>query len=290
MNKLLYLTCLVMALPYSGHSQTDTVYFDHKWEVTSRANAEYYRLRTNEPGGFKAEDHYMKNGNLQMTGHLIVVGDSNLRNGDFVYYYEDGSKSSEGEFKHENRIGLWKYYNDSGLTSENRYENDKLEGTSVYYYSGGKTVWYTENYKDNKSDGELKSFYKTGKIKRKEYHTANSKEVTGKCYNEQGKEIPFTPFEQMPESGYNLMGYLSNNLKYPEKDRRKNVEGRVIVKFVVYEDGSINDVTVIQHVSKKIDAEAVRVIRGMPKWKPGVQDDKIVKVYFTQPITFKLED
>ncbi len=290
MNKLLYLPCLVIALPYAGHSQTDTVYFDHEWEITSRAHAEYYRLRTNEPGCFKAEDHFMKNGNLQMTGHLIVVGDSNLRNGEFVYYHDDGSKLSEGELKHEKRTGLWKYYNDSGLTSENYYENDMLEGTSEYYYDGGKAVWYTENYKDNKSDGELRSFYKDGKLKRKEYHTANSKEVTGKCYDEQGKEIAFTPFQKMPEPDYNLMEYLSNNLKYPEKDRRKNVEGRVIVKFVVNEDGSINDITVVQHVSKKIDAEAVRVITEMPKWKPGVMDDKIVKVYFTQPISFKLTD
>ena len=290
MNKLLYLLCLVMTMPYSGFCQKDTLYFDHEWEVTGRGNAEYYRLRTNEPGGFTAEDHYMKNGHLQMSGRFIVVGDSNLRNGDFVYYHEDGSKSSEGEFKHEKRTGLWRYYDDSGLASENHYENDRLEGTSTYYYNGGKAVWYTEDFKDNKADGELKSFYKNGKLKRKEYHIANSKEVTGKCYDEQGKEIVFTTFQKMPESGYNLIEYLSNNLKYPEKDRRKNVEGRVIVKFVVYEDGSINDISIVQHVSKKIDAEAVRVISEMPKWKPGVQDDKIVKVYFTQPISFKLTD
>ena len=290
MNKLLYLFCLLIALPYAGHSQTDTVYFDHEWEITGRAHAEYYRLRTNEPGGFKAEDHFMKNGNLQMIGHFAIVSDSNSKEGKFVFYHEDGTKKSEGEYMHDKCTGLWKFYNDSGLVSETHYNNGTQEGASVTYYNGGKEVWHQENYSNGKIYGELQSYYKDGKLKRKEYRTLNSKEVTGKCYDEQGNEIPFTPFEQMPVYDYNLMEYLSNSIKYPEEERRRNIEGRVIIKFVVNEDGNINDITVVQHVSENIDAEAVRVISEMPKWKPGVQDDKIVKVYFTQPISFKLTD
>jgi TonB family protein len=98
----------------------------------------------------------------------------------------------------------------------------------------------------------------------------------------------YTYVEQPPMAGFNLLAYIRQNLQYPEGAQRAKIEGRVIVKFVVNEDGSISDATAVRGIGAGCDEEAVRVIRNMPRWKPGTQNGKPVKVYFTQPINFKL--
>jgi len=95
--------------------------------------------------------------------------------------------------------------------------------------------------------------------------------------------------EQQPEPSVDMGAYLSKNLKYPEQARSNNVEGKVILKFVVNEDGSISGITVLRGIGNGCDEEAKRVLAAMPKWKPGKQNGRAVKVYFVQPITFKLE-
>ncbi len=96
--------------------------------------------------------------------------------------------------------------------------------------------------------------------------------------------------EQMPSPGFDLGEYLSTNMMYPIAAKKANIQGRVTVRFIVTEDGSISDVTVIRGIGGGCDEEAARVIKAMPKWKPGKMTGKPVKVYYTQPITFRLTD
>ena len=100
----------------------------------------------------------------------------------------------------------------------------------------------------------------------------------------------FKYVEKMPKPGYDLNQYLSENLHYPIDARRAGIGGKVIIKFVVTESGAIEDVTVLKTIGGGCDEEAERVIKNMPPWSPGTQDGKPVKVYFTQPITFTLQD
>ncbi len=100
----------------------------------------------------------------------------------------------------------------------------------------------------------------------------------------------FNYVEQMPQPPYDLGKYLSENIHYPDSARENNVEGRVILKFVVNEDGHISDCSIVKGISPDCDAEALRVVKNMPAWKPGRQNGKEVKVYYNQPISFKLED
>ena len=102
----------------------------------------------------------------------------------------------------------------------------------------------------------------------------------------------FDVVEQMPEypGGMQaLFEYLSQNLKYPEDAKQQKVEGRVIAIFVVETDGSISNVEVVKPVFPSLDAEAVRVLSDMPKWKPGMQSGKVVRVKYTVPINFQLK-
>ena len=85
-----------------------------------------------------------------------------------------------------------------------------------------------------------------------------------------------------------LMRYLQKNIKYPTVCKEQGIQGRVIVEFVVDSDGSIVDPTVIKPVNPYLDKEALRVVKAMPKWKPGIQRDEPIRVSFTLPITFRL--
>ncbi|MCW5908392.1 MAG: energy transducer TonB [Chitinophagales bacterium] len=102
----------------------------------------------------------------------------------------------------------------------------------------------------------------------------------------------FTFVEQMPEFAGGdaaLVTFIGENIRYPQLERDNNIEGKVFIRFVVMEDGSVDSVEVIRSVSPGIDAEALRVVRMLPKFaKPGYQQGKAVKVYYTLPISFNL--
>ena len=86
-----------------------------------------------------------------------------------------------------------------------------------------------------------------------------------------------------------LMSFLSSNIKYPVVAQENGVQGRVIVGFVVERDGSITDVKVMRSVDPSLDREAQRVVRAMPRWKPGKQNGSAVRVKYTVPVVFRLQ-
>ena len=87
-----------------------------------------------------------------------------------------------------------------------------------------------------------------------------------------------------------LMKYLRDNIKYPSISRQNNSQGRAYINFVVNTDGSITDVEVMKSTNDVyLDKEAVRVVSGMPKWKPGKQQGKTVRVKYTLPVMFRLQ-
>ena len=97
--------------------------------------------------------------------------------------------------------------------------------------------------------------------------------------------------EQMPTfpgGDAALMKYLSENVKYPALAIKAQEQGRVVVSFTVEKDGAISDVKVARSVTPSLDAEAVRVVKAMPKWTPGKQGGQLVRVRYNVPVSFKL--
>lgn len=86
-----------------------------------------------------------------------------------------------------------------------------------------------------------------------------------------------------------LMKWLSNNIRYPEAAQQNDIQGRVVVKFVVEKDGSIGHAEILRGVDKDLDREALRVVKKMPKWQPGKNNGQAVRSYFNLPVTFKLQ-
>jgi TonB family protein len=110
---------------------------------------------------------------------------------------------------------------------------------------------------------------------------------------EKDNDTIYNVVEEMPEfpGGVEAMiHYVGDNVKYPEEAKDKEIQGRVFISFVIEKDGSVNEVKVMRGIGGGCDEEAVRVIKAMPKWKPGKQEGKPVRVNYMMPINFKLNN
>ena len=108
----------------------------------------------------------------------------------------------------------------------------------------------------------------------------------------QSNQSVYDEVEVMPEfpGGMQAMiEFIQTNIKYPKDATKQEVGGRVMVMFVVETDGSLSNVRVARKVFPSLDAEAVRVVKTMPKWKPGKEKGKVVRVNYTLPVVFSIK-
>lgn len=102
----------------------------------------------------------------------------------------------------------------------------------------------------------------------------------------------FVIVEKMPEfpgGDLELRKYIAQNIKYPNIARENDIQGKVYVRFVVTEKGTVENVQIARGVDPLLDQEAIRVVESLPTWKPGEQGGKKVKVWYTVPINFQLQ-
>ncbi len=164
--------------------------------------------------------------------------------------------------------GYYKAFDDKFIyiNEEGKVKNGKRDSTwKGHFKNDGMS--FTEEYKD----GEL---------------------VRGTSVSEKGDTVTYEKTrETWPEyeGGLTaLVNYLSHNIKYPTDARRNNIQGMVVLAFVVEKDGSISDIVVSKSVSPSIDQEAIRVLKKMPKWVPGRQFGRPVRTSYSVPISFTL--
>jgi len=117
-------------------------------------------------------------------------------------------------------------------------------------------------------------------------------EIPTLAENTEKEDLVYVRVEEMPS--YNggrkaMYKYLGSNMKYPEEAMKTGTTGKVYIGFVVEKDGSISNVKVLRPVDELLDAEAVKVVSAMPKWKPGKQEGKCVRVSYTVPVNFQLK-
>ena len=114
----------------------------------------------------------------------------------------------------------------------------------------------------------------------------DSKSAIDVFYNETHEKKLLAASPEFPGGMEALMKFLSENVCYPEEAYKAGIQGRVVVSFIIEPDGSISNVQVVQGVNDSLDAEAVRVVRTMPKWTPGMEGGEAVRVKYNLPITF----
>ncbi|MBS1636253.1 MAG: energy transducer TonB [Bacteroidetes bacterium] len=161
--------------------------------------------------------------------------------------------------------GYCVYYLENGaLDHRGIYKNDEYSGNWIYYHNNGK-------------DSVISVFH-------------NGLFIHDEDFSGTVLEKIYTVTEEMPEfpGGINaLFKFIQGNISYPRSCRDNSIGGKVFLKFVVSGSGDISDVTIMKSSGMVLlDNEAVRVVKSMPRWKPGYQDGKAVNVYFNLPLNF----
>lgn len=267
-NTKTFVIYFLISLPLFTNAQQklDTIFYDRYWQVTSiKDSVHFYRIATKLENSYKVEDYYVSN-KIQMIGYFSSL-DDNIKHGDFKYYFENGNLSIEGKF-----------------------ENNKEEGVWKHYYEEGK-IWYQTFYSKGLRNGELKSYYRSGELKRKaKFKKANL--VNEKCFDSKINNADYNPVieEPMFVGGENaMMKFISDNIIYPKKARRENIEGKVIVRFLITKTGKIDSIQILSKPQPLLDEEAQYVLNKMPLWIPGKSDCEKKGSYFVIPLIFKLD-
>jgi len=298
------------------------MYFDGQWHETKKENAFYLREYTREGDIYSITDYFARANRIFRTGYSTSLKseDYACATGHYVYYNLSGQKLREGDYDKGLRTGIWKFYDlaSGSITKEQPYVIDKPEGDAIIYdmahkavkdvqYRDGKMIKATEFgdkdtttivYRYNGDDRETDTYFSDGKLKGRVHDTKGSI-ASSEFFDKDGgmaagnATIPPAPYvysyvEQMPVACYSVNDYIAESLKYPEAARAHNIEGRVIIKFVINDDGSVTDAVVVRGIEKSCDEMALQVISSMPSWLPGMQNGSPVHTYFTMPVVFKL--
>ncbi|UOQ71038.1 energy transducer TonB [Hymenobacter cellulosilyticus] len=165
--------------------------------------------------------------------------------------------------------------------------------TTTTRWRGNGKLFYVSNELGTKRHGEQLSYDAEG-LPRGRSHYERGQVLSAESLTKAGTaracdEAEYT--EQMPEypGGMEAMlRYLGQSIRYPAAALKKRRQGRVFLEFVVNEVGEMRDIRVQKGVSAELDAEALRVVRAMPRWKPGLQNGEPVPVRYTVPITFAI--
>jgi hypothetical protein len=245
--------------------QSDTVYFAksfNKSERCGKKGASFFRVIQKDSTRYKIDDFGIK-GNKIVDAYSLYA-DSMVYDGYFASYYENGRKFEYGNYVSGIKVGQWKI----------KYmDTDRIFVVIDYFPSRKDTTQ------------QLISFYKNGKLERTQFRINGID--TGVCFSESGEVVPFTQFDKMPEFNGDVNEFLATNLRYPIYALENGHECIVKVAFVVKEDGSV-EAGECWGAYPELCQEAKRLVASMPKWKPGKQYGKPVRVYFTLPIVFRL--
>ena len=176
------------------------------------------------------------------------------------------------------------------ITEYSNYPKFIKNGLATRFHNTGKIKSEIE-YQNNNYHGKLKTYYDNGQLKRDENYL-DGKLIDSRCYTLNGKDTTNYPYEvaaRYPGGENALMKYISTNIKYPNKARKKGIEGVVYIKFIVNNLGEIEKCKIIKSVDPLLDNEAIRVISEMGKWIPAEMDGEKNSMSFTLPIKFKLQ-
>lgn len=218
-----------------------------------------------------------------------------------VFYNEEGERCdsvSAVYISHEtldksNGSGTVKQtYKNGQVKFEEHYSNLEKrikDGVCTEYYNNGKLASKI-NYVNNTIDGEMMTYYSNGQLRRKDIYKQDVFQ-SGNCYTKDGKDTThFVYYQQASFFGGNdaLMKYLSDNIKYPKKARKAGVVGTVVVSFVVDKKGKVKNINIVKSIHPDLDKAAVKVVKNMPLWTPGISEGENARTRYTLPIKFAL--
>ncbi|MCE6991900.1 energy transducer TonB [Dyadobacter sp. CY323] len=205
----------------------------------------------------------------------------------------DGSKAEYKRSAYENDNGYWQvtdYYKTGQVQMTGLYlekEMKTMQGRFEWFYPSGQLKRQT-SFASNRVRDEEFEYYENGQLDTYRKYDNAGRTLEERLYKEDSSPSIFHNAE-FPSGKAAMYDYLSRNIKYPKSLRKRGIEGKVFVSFVVHTDGSLRHVTIFGSPHELLSQEALRVVKSMPKWKPGSRDEKLVAVKYNLPIAFALD-
>ncbi len=250
-----------------------------------------FTVEQNAAGQFLWREYFYDT--RQKINESVVDNPENLRKiGKHKSWTDGGALTTEGQFRNGKHEGVWKFYSsETGKPSRmGVYKNGDATGEwTEYHPEGGKK--YVCNYVLGKKEGKEIEYDISGKVVGEKIWKDGKLESPTKSENPQENGIyDYTEVPpSFPGGEAALMKFISSNIKYPNMAKEYNLQGRVIVSFVVGKDGAVQDLKIIRGVCFAMQNEVIRIMKLMPNWQPGTQNGNPVKVRYTLPVMFRLE-
>lgn len=325
-----YLLCVafVTLSTLASYAQGTTTYFNNKGKQVPKADdADYTRVSTKadttSTSLYNVIEHY-KNGKIKCRGtstHAVY----NVWQGAYAEFYPSGNKQAEATYADNKLTGnYYEYYPNGVLHSIKDYPDPSLllnknaiggsgddyliktcndsVGKAMLTNGNGHYIAYHPGFKKIYEQGEVQNGKRNGQwtggnnykdsIKFTETYEKGLL-IKGESFDKHGKVYPYTVREASPEyeGGEQAFAlFLSSNVTYPSEAKKNNITGRVLLQFVIERDGSLTEIKVAQAPNSELGNEGVRVLRLSPKWKPGIQYGRTVRVQYTVPLNFDLKD
>lgn len=271
-------------------SDTTLIYLDDDWKKCKKYEATYIRKLYKENNYWIVKD-YFRSKQLQMSGRYKKKN-LKVKDGDFIYYYKNGQKSSMVNYVNNLKNGEYiSWYKNGVIHFKGNYLLGKKTGEWEGYYESN-ALKSKENYVNGKLQGYSKWYFENGQQSSDEIYS-NDSLIDLEYWEEDGSKLRTKPlFSVDPIFGAGsdtLTNFLIRNIVYPAEALEKGIKGKVYIAFVVEEDGSTDDVRVARSANPLLDREAVRVVESFPKWIPAKEHNLPVRYRYLLPITFKFE-
>lgn len=227
--------------------------------------------------------------------HYMTFKSSKLEvwDGEYMEWYDNGDLILKGNFVNDKKNGKWKEF-----SSEGKYEKGKKNGKWIRVNNDGQII-EEQNYLGGELDGMNITFDSTGQVIMEEEYKmgeliSTTTDTTKKVIEVMPRffgceEIKGSIEEKKKCADKKLLKYVYGKIKYPKIARKNNIEGNVMIQFVIDEDGNVTDIRPLRALCAAIRDECVELVENMPKWTPGLQNGKPVRVQFNLPIKFNLK-
>ncbi|MBD1387450.1 energy transducer TonB [Mucilaginibacter rigui] len=306
---LISLIALGVSQAFAQTKNVTTVYMANSGDIVeSKEKADFVRqILSPDPEVDKKTstvlDFYM-NGNKKLIAHTRDAGTSESLYGSYIEYFKDGNRKSIRNYKNGTLVGDAVFYYPNGqtyyTTNNNRIvQSFDANGNAIAENGNGKWIIYNDNFKviaegaivNGKQNGEWTGFDEygvktTGVYKSGVFVSGNLFANDNKVYENCKDFDTQAAFRGGDEK---LGDFLSRNTRHSKSIQSKNIDGSVLMNFIIEKDGSLSNIKVVKGISADVDAEAVRVLENSPKWQPGVLYGVARRVSYTLPISFSPE-
>lgn len=310
-NSFAAILFLLSTLSFSQTPKDGKIFLDSTWNETTEANHKYYRIVKDyysDKESYKIYD-YFKSGVLQMAG-ASKFKDRLQKEGQFVYYYENGNKESMESYINGSQTGKqYNWYQNGQKKSETeffidnntRYPNYKI--IQFWDINGNQKIIDGNGEYETKAD----NFYETGKIvnglkhgiwegvvnSEKYTYTENYVEgnlISGTSTDYNNIKYNYTSITTMPGPKKDIKhfyNFISNNFIQPKEAKLYNVSGTVYLTFIIEKDGRASDIKVVRKVGFGIDEEAIRIVKSYNQWSASKTRGMSRSVMYSLPISIK---